>query len=157
MSITHTARHVNAAATRCVAQGVGQQVGKQNAQGFGVTHDHRPAVDLGKPQIDVAGFGHPRLLDDGLARQRREFDSNRRHGHCARFESRQGKQLLHGVARPLQAALEFVERGAAFGIARRAFDELRLQLQRGQRRSQFVRSVRDEIPLGGEGGLEPRQ
>ena len=63
------------------------------------------------------------------------------------LESRHRQQLLDQVRCAVDAVFQFGQRRGARGGVGRALRELDLQLQRGERRAQFVRGVGGEAAL----------
>jgi hypothetical protein len=72
----------------------------------------------------------------------------------ARFMAREAQQLLHQMAAPVQPFVHLGQRLCARFVAARALHQLQLQLQRGQRRTQFMRRVGHKGALRTQRDLE---
>ena len=151
-------RHLDARGRRIVAQRILEQVADQDTQRIRIAlHGGRKTIGRVERHRRTAFARGDRQIGDHGARKRGQVHRRGRLLERAGLLARQGQQLRHQPDRSLQPAAHHREGFAAFVVVAGAFGELDLQLQRGQRRAQFVSGVGDECALRQHRALEPRQ
>ena len=105
--------------------------------------------------IHAARGGDGRVVGDDLAGELRHVDRRERPLAHAGLLACERQQLLDEVRRAREPGAHLGERGAPFGLGRRALGELRLQVHGGERRAQLVRRIGDERALRAERAIEP--
>jgi hypothetical protein len=140
---------------RCVLDGVVHEIGHQDAQRFSVPGDVA-FVDMFEAQIDPVRLRGRRGIRHGEPRDVGQGDwlkPGTRGG--TGLLAGQHEQLLHQVRRTLDAGGQPPDRHLARRIVGGTLEALRLQLQRGERRAQFMGGIGDKALLGFEGLTHP--
>ena len=135
--------HVDPAARLGVAHGIVDQ-GSRAAPGSLQHGRPRSPCSAGDAEVDRPTVRKRYQAGDGLSHQVVKSNRSSSAGTLGGIVARDPQQLVGECRSPLRAGLKILQALGERGVRRRASKVADLQCQRGERRPQFVRRVREE-------------